>query len=431
MSYPRFLQRLFSNSGAGPKLLGSIIPFGSSAPKAAGTAAVGTLDEVARADHVHPGQNISASDLAGAGLAVENGKLVVKFSDMPASQMRQVVLAMLQNQGGIGVDEYGKMYVDFSLMPDDKINKVLNSLWLPGRLNADKYFYVDGSISQQATGEGLGESASKPFKQIQDCVNYVANNYNIGVHRARILIADGTYNESLTLPAFSNNGGRIQLEPKNGIRANVVINGITMGTNTITCSGGNYNLVNLTVDHRPNLAELANGTTRTTGVFTAVTGGNLYLYGCLGRFAPVGVPISGTYINIGIFASQANIYIEPTTMRTRLENNSTPGVMNPVLRAMHSRLGGLIQGTGTDSDELLAGLDLNMLYDICAYAEGGQITFSTARKHKATVSNEASPTGQRYACVLGGQINTGGGGADFFPGANAGTVEASTYSWYK
>lgn len=54
MSFPRLLQRLFANAGAGPKLLGSIIPFGTAAPKAPGTATVGTQDAVARADHIHP-----------------------------------------------------------------------------------------------------------------------------------------------------------------------------------------------------------------------------------------------------------------------------------------------------------------------------------------------------------------------------------------
>ena len=66
MPYPRFIRRLFANDGAGPKLLGSIIPFGTAAPKAAGTAAVGTSDAAARADHVHPAQTTISGNAASA-----------------------------------------------------------------------------------------------------------------------------------------------------------------------------------------------------------------------------------------------------------------------------------------------------------------------------------------------------------------------------
>ena len=61
MAFPNLLKRLFDTDGAGVKLRGDIMPFSAEAPKAGGTASVGTSNTVARGDHVHPAQTIGTA----------------------------------------------------------------------------------------------------------------------------------------------------------------------------------------------------------------------------------------------------------------------------------------------------------------------------------------------------------------------------------
>ncbi|WP_443666935.1 tail fiber protein, partial [Desulfovibrio sp.] len=61
MAFPNLLKRLFDTDGAGVTLRGDIMPFSAEAPKAGGTASVGTSNTVARGDHVHPAQTIGTA----------------------------------------------------------------------------------------------------------------------------------------------------------------------------------------------------------------------------------------------------------------------------------------------------------------------------------------------------------------------------------
>ena len=61
MAFPNLLKRLFNTDGAGVTLRGDIMPFSAEAPKAGGTASVGTSNTVARGDHVHPAQTIGTA----------------------------------------------------------------------------------------------------------------------------------------------------------------------------------------------------------------------------------------------------------------------------------------------------------------------------------------------------------------------------------
>ena len=75
MAFPNLLKRLFDTDGAGIKLRGDIMPYGIDAPKAAGTAAVGTADTVARADHVHPAQTVVNGN-AGSASKLETKRVI-------------------------------------------------------------------------------------------------------------------------------------------------------------------------------------------------------------------------------------------------------------------------------------------------------------------------------------------------------------------
>ena len=82
---------------------------------------------------------------AGGGLSVDSstGKLSVDFASMDPGIMRAVVLSMVQQGGGLAVDSSGKLYVDFSTMPDDKFNKLKDSLDMQRTLSGNMSVYVD------------------------------------------------------------------------------------------------------------------------------------------------------------------------------------------------------------------------------------------------------------------------------------------------
>ena len=65
MAFPNLLKRLFDSNGAGVTLRGDIMPYGTAAPKAHGTAAAGSAETLSRSDHVHPLQT-SVSGNAGS-----------------------------------------------------------------------------------------------------------------------------------------------------------------------------------------------------------------------------------------------------------------------------------------------------------------------------------------------------------------------------
>ena len=67
MAFPNLLKRLFDTDGAGVTLRGDIMPFSAEAPKAGGTASVGTSNTVARGDHVHPAQTIGTASRTVSG----------------------------------------------------------------------------------------------------------------------------------------------------------------------------------------------------------------------------------------------------------------------------------------------------------------------------------------------------------------------------
>ena len=66
MAFPNLLKRLFASNGAGITLRGDIMPYGTAAPKAHGTAAVGSAETLSRSDHVHPLQTTVSGNAGSA-----------------------------------------------------------------------------------------------------------------------------------------------------------------------------------------------------------------------------------------------------------------------------------------------------------------------------------------------------------------------------
>ena len=194
--------------------------------------------------------SVAAEALArsGGGLAVDakTGKLYVDFSLVPDDQMQAIVLAMVQQGGGLAVDGTGKLYVDFGSMPTEKFEAMLKSIRVPIWLSKNLAFYVDASTGVDTLDEGRGLSASKPFKTIRTAIEYIANNYNIGKYTATVYIAAGIYREDINLPKYISTTRYIYLCGIDEDRGQVVINGcIYAGT-----SVGVYYFRSVTVRNR-------------------------------------------------------------------------------------------------------------------------------------------------------------------------------------
>lgn len=185
---------------------------------------------------------------SGGGLAVDarTGKLYVDFSLVPDDQMQAIVLAMVQQGGGLAVDGAGKLYVDFGSMPTEKFEAMLKSIRVPIWLSKNLAFYVDASTGADTLDDGRGLSVSKPFKTIRAAVEYIANNYNLGKYIATVYIGAGIYGEDINLPKYNSTTGYISLRGIDEDRGQVVINGcIYAGT-----SVGVYYFRSVTVRNR-------------------------------------------------------------------------------------------------------------------------------------------------------------------------------------
>lgn len=181
---------------------------------------------------------------AGGGLNVDpsTGKLVVDFGSMDPNIMRSVVLSMVQQGGGIAVDQSGKLYVDFDSMPTAKFESLLKSLKMQIPLEANLDLYVDAASDGDSLVDGRGTQA-KPFKTIAACVNYATSTYAVGSYGIFIHIADGVYNTSgFQLPDFTHTSGSVRLYGS----GNTIITNTNPVQNLIAIIGGTWYLHNLT-----------------------------------------------------------------------------------------------------------------------------------------------------------------------------------------
>lgn len=348
------------------------------------------------------------------------------------TRINQIPLSILQDGGGIYVDSNGKLYIDFNQMPTDKFEALLKSLRVPIWLTGNKNFYVNGATGSDTLDAGRGESASKPFQTPQACINYVTNNYNIGNYVATINIAEGTYNTGLSLPDYSRNNGRIVIRSQSGNPTNTKIVQTSGHASIVSCSGGVWHVEDLNLELRPDFASDTNSSISYSSI--AISSGknaDLSLIGDICTFAPTGGAPAFNY-NLDSFRATENgtLRFRPDTSRNNALITSDYPSANTKVRILVANAGGRIQFHGSQDTSEFTGLELQAKYETCGYADNGYISIASSYPNTPHVSNSITANGKRYTCVNGGSIKTQTGAADFLPGAVAGTVESSTYSWY-
>lgn len=351
---------------------------------------------------------VDKSQLANAagGLGVDsNGNLKLDFSQIPPAQLKPLLLGMIQTGGGLSVNSSGKIYFDAESMDKSVFEKMMKALHLPIWLGKDTSFFVDPSHAAAADTlvDGRGLSASLPFATVQAALDFVSANYNLSKYNAMIRLNSGVYAEDLVFGDITTNTGTLALMPYSGVSADSVI---VQGAHTFRNSNcllqdlifrnRSGTLPSSTMFHMFTLTRASQVTTNrikvdlavnnsaATDIFSIEGGSSLALNGDDGGNGLViakGSAFAGTLMQVFI------LYNASVSQRTS------------------------IQVTGSPAMNSFVNLRNASIYNV------GKPT-----AHTVEPSCSGEVTGKRYIATTNSIINTGGKGAEFFPGSEAGTT---------
>ncbi len=348
----------------------------------------------------------TATDVLMTPLRVKQAIEKVLEEDLPKASATQLGGVKITGNDGITINGSGEIAVDFSQMPTDKFEDLVKSIRVPIWLESGKNFYVNGSTGSDTEDEGRGESASKPFKTIQKCINYIADNYNLSSYTAYVNITDGTYEEDIRLPLYNSTTGSIQISGNSENKNAVIVRRI------YSQSAVTYDIRNLTVQRTEAFSNFGGVVLISAGRvnFLNVEIDTTLIPETSAGFAGL-VCSSNAFCNISGSSSISNPGIF-------IRTNATTKCVNGI----QATSGGRINFNG----------NLNLIGDapesfVCAAADNlSSIRFvSSGLPYPVgtpTVINEGNKLGKRYNIRTNAIIDTSGQGPELFPGTIAGTT---------
>ena len=348
----------------------------------------------------------TATDVLMTPLRVKQAIEKVLEEDLPKASATQLGGVKITGNDGITINGSGGIAVDFSQMPTDKFEDLVKSIRVPIWLESGKNFYVNGSTGSDTEDEGRGESASKPFKTIQKCINYIADNYNLSSYTSYVNITDGTYEEDIRLPLYNSTTGSIQISGNSENKNAVIVRRI------YSQSAVTYNIRNLTVQRTEAFSNFGGVVLISAGRvnFLNVEIDTTLIPETSAGFAGL-VCSSNAFCNISGSSSISNPGIF-------IRTNATTKCVNGI----QATSGGRINFNG----------NLNLIGDapesfVCAAADNlSSIRFvSSGLPYPVgtpTVINEGNKLGKRYNIRTNAIIDTSGQGPELFPGTIAGTT---------
>lgn len=149
---------------------------------------------------------------------------------------------VLPTSNGFKVNPDGTVSVDFSAMGTDTINAIKKELGVKIPLTSSKNFYVNDSTGSDTLDEGRGETADKPFKTIQACIDYVTSTYDFSGYTLNIMLANGTYSERMLNFKSITGGGLLNIYGNN--RTNCIVKSNVQAATGVS---GNFALRRLTL----------------------------------------------------------------------------------------------------------------------------------------------------------------------------------------
>lgn len=372
---------------------------------------------------------------AGGGLNIDpsTGKLVVDFGSMDPAIMRSVVLSMVQQGGGIGVDSNGQLFVDFDSMPTDKFEAMLKSLKMLVPLDRNMNVYVDLNSDGDTLVDGRGTQA-KPFKHIQNAITYITGSYSLGRFNAFIHIKAGQYSEHLTLPVYSSGGGAIYIRTWSGQR-DVTVSNSTVGSLVSASNGGTWRISDISFMHYC----LAPKSVYVDTAISVSNGSSLQLSGCTyTNVFPADFDNSGLYYEFRMFN------VDNATMQWYFSYNNPQAITC----ADHASATTSVFAVARGGQLIIAGYQgTDTVYPV-TQCSGTIDTFAvvSSNSHISRVGGgdwcrfTGSVTGRRYRVTGGSSILVppvvGADIEEYFPGTVAGTVDdgtdgrPQTYCWY-
>lgn len=321
--------------------------------------------------------------------------------------------------GGLAKDKDGKIYVDFSQMPTDKLETLLKQIRVPIWLDGNKDFYVNGTTGSDTLDEGRGESEGKPFKTLQACVNYIADNYNVSRYILTIRLSEGEFSKC-ALPNYNVTTGRINIVGKSGgatvIKAE---NGVCL-----YASGGKWWLYNIYLKVRAKDSGSSSNRYIETGLLYAVSYSNINIVeGVRGL-----VEIDEGIVNYkgavrGLFVgTNSNCIVQNLTLDyTKPSSGNGKSVGVYAVNVVNATCNFLTYEYGAVCATINGDFTVSVNSD-----DGGKILLNNI--NMPTFAGDCS--GKRYNAVRGGTIDTGGRGQEVFPGKLPGTVDTAHFSWY-
>lgn len=348
----------------------------------------------------------TSSDVLMTPLRVKQAIEKALEEDLPKASETQLGGVKITGDDGITINGAGEIAVDFSQMPTDKFEDLVKSIRVPIWLKSGKNFYVNGSTGSDTEDEGRGESASKPFRTIQKCINYIADNYNLSSYIAYVNIADGVYEEEISLPLYNSTTGSIQITGNSGNKNAVIVRRI------YNQSAVTYDIRHLTVQRTASFANFGGVVLISAGRvnFLNFEIDTTLIPGTSAGFAGL-VCSSNAFCNISGSSSISNPGIF-------IRTNATTKCVNGI----QATSGGRINFNG----------NLNLIGDapesfVCAAADNlSSIRFvSSGLPYPVgtpTVINEGNKLGKRYNIRTNAIIDTSGQGPELFPGVIAGTT---------
>ena len=348
-------------------------------------------------------------------------------TDSANTYWQTLAASLMSSSGGLVVDpETGQASVDFSQMPTDKFEALLQSIRVPIWLTSNKIFYVDGNTGNDSLVEGRGESRALPFKTLQAAINFITDNYNLSRYNIYIYCHAVTISSTLTLPDFTATTGRIYIQKDPQTAASDTYGATGKVTSSTTPSGievlnGAWTVKNV---------QLTVSTEENTGDTTYA---HAVVFDVLGLAADVDVgncDFSLASLSQSKFAGLHVMRCDQGQISllagVELSASVGEGEGYPRVNGMTTSPGGTIRLDFSSSD---TPLKLSGTFGTLVYSTGLIVRNGVLLGNVDTTGVESAT--YKYRAMLGGRINTNGGGTDYFGTVGKEYVQSATYSWYQ
>ena len=256
--------------------------------------------------------------------------------------------------------------------------------------------------------------------------------YSVCVNSAYINVATGTYSEKLSLSSYSRTTGFIYIIGEDGTIINLI------NSNTIFISTGYWHLQNLTIrcSLTDEISEIMNGYTIRTPL-QVENNAIAYIIKCtLEIVSSITLTTLPQPLELAIISVQgASVVFSTSSLghSTMILPDSMPVTTSLVRRFIRMLTDGSVTVNGNYNSQDYAKCECSGACEEFIIVRAAKFTRQGTPTYKFifSVMDGKSVTGKRYNIDNGGTCETVSGGAEYFPGNTAGSVDSTTYSWYK